>query len=464
MGKARYICAVILIASLAILIAGCGGSDDSSLAEGLGTVKGTVQEFPTGQAVRSAGDQITVSIDGTDLSTLASTDGSFVLENVPPGVHTLVAQTSGRASALVVSVEPGQETNVGEIVLQDAGQISGLVTSAATHDPIPDALVTVTELVYTITQDQMPHPVRVCSTNELGSYTISGLPAGEYLVTISKDGYESTSLDRTVSAGSTTTGDVALQPVASGELGSVEGTAYTQTDGGELAPVAGVIVRLVSTDVILMDVPPLPVTATGEGGGTVTIYPDPWPIPYPRDYYAYTGEDGKYRIDGVLPGEYTAVAMRPGFEMDSHPVTIVANAVATVDFTLVLFVQKLGTIEGTVTSSETHQPIAGAEVYASWGPMPMGAESNGAVVMPIDDGTIMYCITDDQGHYKLVVPAEVTAVDAWAEGFEFQEVPVTVIVDSTVTADIELVPASDIVPPPPGGGGGTEPPSPSATK
>ena len=461
MGKARYICAVILIALLAILLAGCGGSSSPGHSEGLGTVRGTVQEFPTSQAVRSAGGQITVSIDGTDLSTLANSDGSFVLENVPPGVHTLVAQTSGRASAVVVSVEPGKETNVGEIVLQDAGQISGLVTSAKTHEPIPDALVTITELVYTITQDQMPHPVRVCSTNELGSYTISGLPAGEYLVIISKDGYESTSLVRSVSAGTTTPGDAALQPVASGEMGSVEGTAYTQTNGGELTPIAGVIVRLASTDVILMDVPPLPVTATDEGGSTVTVYPGPWPIPYPRDYYAYTGEDGKYRIDGVIPGDYMAVAIRPGFEMDSHPVTITANGVATVDFTLVLFVPKVGTIEGTVTNSETHQPIAGAEVYGMWGAVPMGVQSGGAVIMP-DDGTIMFCLTDEQGHYKLVVPAEVTAIEAWADGFEFQEVPVTVTVDSTVTADIELVPASDTVPP--GGGGGSEPPPPPATK
>ena len=461
MMKVRVACGLILVASLSIILVGCGGGGGSSLSSGLGTVRGTVLEFASSRAIRAAGDSITVSIDGTDLSTLAAADGNFVLVNVPPGLHTLVAQTQGRARAIVVSVEAGKETNVGEVVLQEAGQISGLVTSATTHQPIPGALVSVIEQVYTM-DDQMPHPVRIEYTNDFGSYTIAGLPAGDYLVTISNDGYQPASLTLTVNSGATTPGDVALQPISPEETGSVEGTAYLKAENGDLTPISGVMVRLVSMAVVPMDVPPLPPTAIDESGTAVNLYPEPWPIPFPRDYYAFTGDDGKYRIDGVLPGDYMAVAIRPGLEIDSHPVTVTAKTVSQVDFTLVLFTPKFGVIEGTVTNSETKQPIAGAEVGAIWGPMPLGAESKGAIVMPIDDGTIMSCVTDEQGHYKLIVPAEVTAIYAWAEGFEWKEVAVTVVPDSTITADIQLTPYEQPpLPPPPGdGGGGTVPPGP----
>lgn len=386
MGKVRLVYTAVFIVCVAVLLAGCGGGGGSSLSGGLGTIRGNVQEFASVRAVRASGDQITVSVDGIGLSTLANADGSFVLTNVPPGLHTLVAQTFGRAMAIVVNVEAGQETNVGEIVLAEAGQISGLVTSAITHQPVAGALVSVIEQVYTM-DDQMPHPVRIEYTNDFGSYTVSGLPAGDYLVTISKDGYHPASLTLTVNAGATTPGDAALQPISPEETGSVEGTAYLKAENGDLTPISGVMVRLVSKDVILLDVPPLPPTATDESGTTVNLYPDPSPIPFPNDYYTFTGEDGKYRLDGVLPGDYMAVAIRPGLEVDSHPVTVTAKTVSQVDFTLVLPILKLGVIEGTVTNSVTKQPIAGAEVYAVWGPVPMGAESGGGVIMPIDDGT-----------------------------------------------------------------------------
>ena len=448
MGTTRLICVSTLVVWMAVLLGGCGGGGGgANLSEGSGTITGAVQES-SDRAVRASGDDITVSIDGTDISTLADADGSFVLANVPPGLYTVVAQTRTRARAMVVSVEANRETHMGEIILAEAGQISGLVTSATTHQPIPGALVIVMEQVSdgdALTED-MPRPVRVRRTDALGSYTISGIPAGDYVVTISKPGYESVSLRRTVTAGSTTTGDAALKPIPSGETGSVEGTAYFKTDGGELIPLAGVFVQLISADRILADVAPMPPLSGDE----------PPPIPFPRQYYAFTGEDGTYRIDGVLPGDYTAVAIRRGFEIDHHPVTIVANDVSTVDFTMILYTPKLGIIEGTVTNSVTGNPIAGARVCAVWDAVSV---SEGAIIMPADSVTRICCITDERGRYKLIVPSLVTAIHARASGFESKKVEVTVNPGSTITVDIELVPLEE-PPPPPGDGGGENPPAP----
>ena len=90
------------------------------------------------------------------------------------------------------------------------------------------------------------------------------------------------------------------------------------------------------------DVPPLPPTVVNASGETIRLYPDPGPMPIREGYYAFTGEDGKYRIDGVLPGEYNAIAVRPGLESDHHPVTVAANSVSQVDFTLTLIAFRFG--------------------------------------------------------------------------------------------------------------------------
>jgi hypothetical protein len=451
MRNLRSMCAILTALFLAILLAGCGGGTKiTDLSSGFGRIVGTVYDQPAADRTRSPGTMITVSVDGTDLSTEAGADGRFVLDNVPAGLYTLVAVTpEGRAIAIVVAVEPGSETNVGEVVLREAGQIAGLVTSAVTHEPIAEAQVTITEMVYT-TDGQMPHPVRTAYTDAAGSYTVSGLPVADYLVTISKEGFVTESLWLTVNAGSTTPGDAALQPVPEGETGGVAGTVYLRSDDGELHPLAGVLMRLCKPqDPILMY--PLPATAVNESGTTVdlTNYGDgapPPPFPEPViEYYAYTDENGHYEITGVPAGDYVIAAIRPGMEPAEQPVTITANSVARVDFTLTLVRPRLGTIVGTVTNAETKAPIQGADVYAVYyAPMPMaggiGPMGGGAVIFPDPDQCIMYTQTDEQGHYKLLVPVAVTAIAVYKDGFVPKEVPVSVVEDGTITVDVELSP------------------------
>lgn len=443
MGTARLICVSILVILMAILFAGCGGGGgSSSVPEGLGIIRGTVQEFPSDRAVRATADDITVSIDGTDISTLANADGSFVIEDVPVGLYTLVAQTQGRARALVVSVEAQKETNVGDVVLVDAGQISGLVTSASTHQPISGALVSVIDKAYDVDR-QMPRPVRTCRTNGLGSYTISGLPAGDYVAIISKAGYRVVSRNLTVSAGATTPGDAALQPITAVGTGGIEGTAYLQKDSGEPVPIAGVMIGLTKSDV--------PVPAS-EGSGSSDPDSPPSP-PFWGPFYIYTGEDGKYRLEGIEPGEYKIYAIRPGLEYQERSVKIVANEMQHADFIMSLVPPSIGTIEGTVTNSETGRPMAGALVSAVWDGESVSGDYGGSIVMPGDDTTQMRCTTDEQGHYRLVVPDQVTSIQARADGFEDTRVHVTVLPGAVIRVDIELhrYSGGDMPPPPPPG-------------
>ncbi len=452
---ARTLCCVAVCVLVAALVAGCGGGGGSKLSGAYGTITGSVSELPLSQGIRAPSSPIVLTVDGTNLSTQAGSDGSFILEHVPVGMHTLVAHTNSRACAVVVSVEEGRETSVGEMVLTEAGQISGLVTDASTHAPIAYAVVAVTEMVYN-TDGQMPHPVRVCHTDANGSYMVSALPAGEYLVTISKDGYVTCSLDLTVTAGATTPGDAALQAGAPAGTGTLTGTAYLQTDSGEPQPVPGVLVRLVPSG-HPVDVDPLPDWAIGGDGNPVDLYPDdgvaPPPVPFSKldgppmppyfDYYTYTDENGAYKMTDLPAGQYTAVAVRPGLQIEQQTVTIAANQTTTLNFTMHLVVITYGAIEGTVTDVVTHSPIQGAYVRAVYGiePMPLSRQdSGGAVVVPDPSICVMYTRTDEKGHYALKVPERVNSVLFAAQGYEIKTEEVQVVPNGSVTLDAALTP------------------------
>lgn len=401
------------------------------------------------------GGNVVVGIEGMPISTEAGPNGGFRLDNVPVGLHTLVARTHGKARLISISVEEGAETDIGTVVLVEAGQISGLVTSAVDGSPIENATVTVSEIVFSI-ENEMPHPVREAMTDANGSYTVSALPVGDYLVAISKNGFYTVSLVLTVEAGVTTPGDAVLSPANQTGTGSVAGTVYL-TSGGKRSPLPGVLVKVMSPEEPI-DIPPLPGNAVNEKGEIVSFSAGRAVLgksvsgsrssTFPRmpvEYYAYTNQDGKYRIDGIPAGEYTVLAMRPGMEYASQGITIVAGSTARVDFDLTMFVPKTGTIEGTVTDEETGAPISGACVYALWGDiLPAQGESlgpnnpGGVLVGPASDGYVMCAITDELGHYRLELPTHVSAIGVWANGYAQREITVTVVANGTQRVDVQL--------------------------
>ncbi len=441
-----FLCAVAVACVIAGVLAGCGGGGGGGgqtpgpSVGGFGVITGNVSEALASRSSR-ASEPVTVSVEGTELSTEAASDGSFTIDHVPTGLQTLTARTSSRAAALVVSVERNRETNVGEMRLREAGQISGLVTSSATHQPIPGAVVTITESAAS-GSDQMPHPVRTRGTDADGSYTVPGLPAGDYVVTASKRGYATQSLSVTVNASATTTGDFALAPVSTSSAGSLKGTVSVRSEDGSLRPLAGVLVRVARPDdpdrfAPVPDTPPAPPALASRAEGD-------------RDYCAFTGADGAYLIEGIPAGTYLAIAVRPGMQHAQASVTITANQTTTQDFTLEMPRPQVGVVEGTVTDSTTGDPISGAKVTGIVDvppPMPVFSTrgsgvsaSGGSLITPDTGEVVMETRTDSSGHYRLLVPEVVTAIRARAEGYVTTDVPVEVRIGGSVTANIAMAP------------------------
>ncbi len=442
----RLLLLISVAASVPMALIGCGGGSSGGSGS-FGRVSGRVVQAAT----RAVTDPVTVTIDGTNLSTVVSADGSFTFDRVPVGLRTLIARTLKSAVAVVASVEAGSETNVGSIGLRDAGQLSGLVTSSVSGLPIADARIAVTEVVLTDTADSRPHPVRITRTDGNGSYTITGLPIGSYLVSVTAEGFESASLTVDISAGSTTPGDAKLSPAPPAEKGSMSGTAYLVFDSGDKSPLAGVLVRVTTND----DpgwMQPMPARATAAGGAEVSFFDRPGLPPNRRELYTFTDDKGAYTIDGIPAGQYSAVAVRPGLEPDRKSVTISGTTVTQVDFALHLRKPKVGIVEGTVTNSATKAPIANATVTVGYRfPPPMmwtGATggraimetgaSNSVYVNP--DDFVMSTQTDANGKYQLKAPAGERTLDVYADGFQFKETEVTVPNGGTVKVDLALDP------------------------
>lgn len=93
MSSRRSVLAAVLCVLSAVVIAACGGSPSGpSSAEGV-TLSGRVVGGPVGFASASSGASssitLTVTVQGTSISTTITTDGTFTLRGLPEGSFTL---------------------------------------------------------------------------------------------------------------------------------------------------------------------------------------------------------------------------------------------------------------------------------------------------------------------------------------------------------------------------------------
>ncbi|MCB0967936.1 MAG: carboxypeptidase regulatory-like domain-containing protein, partial [Ilumatobacter sp.] len=192
----------------------------------VGSVSGRVVD-PDGAAVANA--DISVLTDGGERSSTTAADGTFDVDDVPPGDVTVVVTATGWAGReLIVPVVADQDTDTGDVEVVDGGTISGTVVDAA-DQPVVGA---------TVGADTEASPT--ATTGADGSYTIDDVAPGVVEVVAEADGFvdASTTVDVTVDA--STTVDLTLAADRRVDVTVV-------ADPGA-SPVADATVRMTATD------------------------------------------------------------------------------------------------------------------------------------------------------------------------------------------------------------------------
>lgn len=462
---------------------GCGGNKAPIKAGegGTGSVPtGSVQGRLASAGMRQATfNRFIARVHGTGdkqkLVIQVQGDGIFRLDGVPSGWQTLtIEDPQGLQGAVIVAfVRPGQTTDVGEVVPQPMGKISGIVAEVDANGnrvkPIPHARM----IAHPMQSEQeslgdlSERPVFTALSDDRGSYELL-LPPGKYLVEARHPDYEPAAQTVTVQALSTVALDFGLHPRPP-QVGTVVGTVKAQWNG-QLVAVAGALVGLIPKESSAPSPPPPPPSLTvGALMSTMQkgkMHPDDQPHHW---LFTFTKADGTFELTGVPAGNYTAIAFKRGLGEDRKDITVQANATVTVDFNLQM---PVGIVQGQVTDAATGKSIAGAVIVAVskgdpwWDWDDWRSEKEGRkkpvwvrpedddhahsgtppnfghlphIIPPIRDGTV----TDDNGRYQLLLPTGSYFIAAFAQGYQAQAQGVDNLqTGQTVTVDFALAPLS----------------------
>lgn len=121
-----------------------GGSE----AAAVGRVRGLILDGATHEPVHEARLTLIRNFEepvraDMRVENIKNNDGTFDFTNLSPGVYTIFAQASDRATQMIRSVKiaPGTVTSLPDFVLEHGGRARGRVVDAQTGEPIEGALV-----------------------------------------------------------------------------------------------------------------------------------------------------------------------------------------------------------------------------------------------------------------------------------------------------------------------------------
>lgn len=284
-------------------------------------ISGRVTTSDTGAPIRGA--EVRLSIDGR-FSRLVTTnsEGRYELRSLPAGTYKLTASKTGfitlefgqrRAfeTSSTITVREG-EAAVGNIALLRGGVILGRVLDPF-GDPTVGARVQVLRLRLEDGSRRLIPVGAPDQTDDMGTFRVYGLPAGEYYVTVSTGLIDALKRDPPVFyPGTMTFADA--QPIALGAGGEASAdfqlvdTLRTATVSGVVltssgAPAAGAMVNLSANTMS---------TASGAAGASML--------------HGDAAADGSFTLRNVPPGAYTLNAQLPFAMDDQGPITGRFNA------------------------------------------------------------------------------------------------------------------------------------------
>ncbi len=235
-----------------------------------GAISGTVKDNADNPLANAS--VMAVTADFTLHLAITNASGEYRVDFLPAEIYAVTASTEDNWIPQTLSgvvVVANQETTGCNFTLQGGGQISGTITDAL--GPIHGASV--------IAISGLFDPVSsIAESLEDGTFTVSGLPSGSYLLIVKAEGHASDSTTGiSVVAGQTTSGQNYILNTSGG---SISGTVYAN-DG--ITPLAGALV-----------------SCSGDGISFADITTD---------------ANGDYVLPLLLPGSYAVSAFHEGYQL-----------------------------------------------------------------------------------------------------------------------------------------------------
>jgi hypothetical protein len=344
---------------------------------GTATLKGTIQRTVASKPVFSkVGEMLPgppttgpvagahVAILGTNLSATTDADGSFKVLNVPPGTYKILVEADTNADGVPdliylqqATFTVGDTVDLGTILLTVPGAIQGVAAKAFQMTGNLGILVSI------------PNTTYVAVTNDLGQFTMSGVPPGTYSLKATYSGYQTAGLDNVVvSSGQTTTG-IMMNLAAGGSTGTLSGNVKC-------------------------------LGATDHTGTTITV------LGLSSGSTAQTSADGSFVLAGVKVGVYQVTASRAGFQ--------------TFTFDMVPVMEGQTTALASVTLSTGAEGLANGSIQGI--ALLSGTTDNTGIIVWVQ-GTAFTTSTVSTGHYMVpVVPPGTYTLTISAPGYLSQTV------------------------------------------
>ncbi len=358
----------------------------------LGSFSGIVTDQNSGQPI--AGARIMAFSEvwhGKPYAAKTKEDGTFEIPNVRPGIYVLVAkgkdylpeyfeEATRLKDAKLVSIGMGEAIDGINFTLSRGAILTGTVAEEESGAPIPAALIVAKKIGSPLDYEAL--------SRQDGSYQLSGLLPGKYIVRAMARGYQKEFYLNQAKRDSATV----LELAADDSLGGIDFSlnAVTQEAGG----ITGMIFSAVDS---------LPVE-----GAWVMAFPKRKSAPY----VTVTGPDGSYSFSNLPSGSYFVLAWAKGFLgkffddvrdwKKATPVEVDApNVVDNISFYLNPVAEGAYSIAGRVLSHNGNQPLDHAFVYA-----------HGRT------GASGFAVTDENGNYQIAgIPAGHYRIFAVRPGF-----------------------------------------------
>lgn len=279
------------------------------------------------------------TIYNTAEETRTATDGSFAVNGLANGVFRVAAAIAGRGSVAIDGVARNSE-NI-KITIPEGIVVNGIITNAATGEPVPGARVTLLNSGVRgyYTGGEEGNYGQVNSGGD-GKFTLPGVQAGKYNITATAPGFIVQRESNIELAAGVNRREISL---AMAPGGTARGRVL---DRATSAPIAGAIITI---------------SASSRGFENEKLRSDYMNVGM-QLHRAVTGLDGQFELTGIPPGKTRFTATEEThIDSAAEPTEMIAGV--TVDG-IVIYMDAGGAIEG-FAILEDGEPLAGGMATAT---------------------------------------------------------------------------------------------------